>query len=92
MTPGAGDEIGDATDALRRAGWSVGDAAFTGPGGLVWLVSGHNGENLIRAEEPTRADAWRAAVEQARSPGMLGGWRGRHPGEGRLGAVRGRGR
>jgi hypothetical protein len=69
------DLVGDRIDALRRAGWSVGDAAFTGPGGLGWLVTGHNGENLIRAEGPTRADAWREAVEQARAVGMLGDWR-----------------
>jgi hypothetical protein len=58
---------------LRRAGWSVGDTAFTtGSGGLVWVVSGHNGENLIRAEGPTSAAAWRSACDQARSLGMLG--------------------
>jgi hypothetical protein len=34
---------------LRRTGWSVGDAAFAGPDGMAWLVSGTNGENLIRA-------------------------------------------
>jgi hypothetical protein len=51
------DPVGDSIDALRRAGWSVGDAASTGPDGPVWLITGHNGENLIRAEGPTRADA-----------------------------------
>jgi hypothetical protein len=49
---------------------SVGDAAFTGPGGLVWLVTGHNGENLIRAEGAAAAEGWHAACDQAWSPGM----------------------
>jgi hypothetical protein len=36
---------------LHPAGWSIGDFAFRdGTGGLVWLVSGSNGENLIGAE------------------------------------------
>jgi hypothetical protein len=69
---------------LHRAGWSVGDAAFvTDAGGLVWVVSGHNGENPIRAEGLTPAVAWRAACDQARALGMLGGWQIRPPaGEG----------
>jgi hypothetical protein len=54
---------------LRRAGWTVGDV------GAAWLVTGHNDENLIRAEGATRADAWRAAVEQAMAAGILGPWR-----------------
>jgi hypothetical protein len=37
-------------------------------------------ENRIRAEGPAEADAWRAAVAQARSVGMLGGWRVPEPG------------
>jgi hypothetical protein len=60
----------------------IGDAVFTGPGGLVWLVTGHNGENLIRVEGPTRAKAWRSAVGQARAVGMRGGWRGPSAGGG----------
>ncbi len=44
----------DCLDALRRAGWSMGDAAFHAVGGgLVWVVSGYNGENQIRAEGST---------------------------------------
>jgi hypothetical protein len=58
--------------ALRRAGWTIGDTAFRlDDGRLVWLFSGQNGENLIRAEGATSAQAWLAAVEQARLPGML---------------------
>jgi hypothetical protein len=61
-------------DRLRRAGWTIGDTAFRlDDGRLVWLVSGQNGENLIRAEGATSAETWLAAVEQARLLGMLRG-------------------
>lgn len=73
---GTGNNDRDSDGALarlHRAGWSIGDAAFAVEGGgLVWIVSGHNGENLIRAEGPTRDVAWVRAVEQARGLGMLG--------------------
>jgi hypothetical protein len=59
--------------ALKRAGWSIGDAAFVGASGeRVWVVSGRNGENLIRAEGATQDEAWRLALERARVVGMLG--------------------
>jgi hypothetical protein len=63
---------------LHRAGWSIGDSALaTDGGGLVWVVSGSNGENLIRVEGPMCAVAWHRAAEQARALGRLGrltGW------------------
>jgi len=72
-------EIDDLLNELHRAGWSLGDTAFHAVGGgLVWVVSGTNGENQIRAEGATSAEAWRGAIEQARSLGMLDGVR---PGE-----------
>jgi hypothetical protein len=38
------DQVGECLDELRHAGWSVGDAAFTGEGWrLVWVVTGSNG-------------------------------------------------
>ena len=62
----------EALDRLHRAGWSIGDTAFDDrAGGLVWIVSGHNGENLIRAEGTIRDEAWGRAVEQARALGVL---------------------
>jgi hypothetical protein len=67
------DPIDEAIHQLHRAGWSIGDTAFTTAAGVVaWVVSGTNGENLIRAEGSTRDEAWIRAVEQARSLGMLG--------------------
>lgn len=38
---------------LHRSG-SIGDTAFNGLGRLLWLVSGHKGEILMRAEGRTR--------------------------------------
>jgi hypothetical protein len=57
---------------LHAAGWSIGDAAYVERGSLVWLVSGRNGENLIRAEGRTRDAAWWAAVGQTQAVGMIG--------------------
>ena len=60
-------------DAIRRAGWPLGHITIERPGGSSsWLVIGHDGENLIRAEAPTQAEAWRLATDQARSLSMLG--------------------
>jgi hypothetical protein len=70
------EAMADALDQLHRAGWSIGSAGFAiSAGGLVWVVSGHNGENAIRAEGLTEGQAWRGAREQARTLGMLPGWR-----------------
>src|SRR4051812_27175516 len=45
--------IAEALGRLHRSGWSTGCTAFhDGAGGLSWLVSGTNGENLIRAWGP----------------------------------------
>jgi hypothetical protein len=70
--------IAEALDDLHRAGWSVGVVALAsldGSGRVVWQVDGRNGENLIRSAAATEAEAWRGALDQARSVGMLGGWR-----------------
>jgi hypothetical protein len=52
---------------LRRAGWSVGDCCTA----ALWVVSRINGENPVRAEGRTQAEAWWLACEQARAVGML---------------------
>jgi hypothetical protein len=51
---------------LHRAGWSIGEAATES----AWIVSGTNGENAIRAEATSQAEAWHRAVEQAEAVGM----------------------
>ena len=61
-----------------------GDTAFlASAGGPVRVISGSNDENLLRADGPTAAAAWRAACDQARSLGMFrgGGYTG--PAEGK---------
>jgi hypothetical protein len=79
-----GESIDLIMDQLHAAGWSIGDTAFvTEAGALVWLVSGRNGENVIRAEGPTQAAAWLITCDQARAGGMLAGWRCRSLGQGR---------
>jgi hypothetical protein len=66
-----------------QLGQLIGDAAVvTEAGVLVWLVSGRNGENVIKAEGPTQVATWRAACDQARAVGMLPGWRVSQPGVG----------
>jgi hypothetical protein len=63
--------VDESLDRLRRAGWSIGDAAFGPDYALVWLVSGNNGENAVASTGSSRAEAyWRACV-QAREVGML---------------------
>jgi hypothetical protein len=62
---------------LKRAGWSIGDTAFVGTKGSTWVVSGSNGENLIRAHGATHGEAWEEAIRQAREVGMLEAGSGR---------------
>jgi hypothetical protein len=59
--------VDDCADRLRRAGWSAGECSFV----AGWLVTGTNGENVIRASGATQAAAWRRACEQAAAVGML---------------------
>jgi hypothetical protein len=53
---------------LRQAGWSIGE--LRGISGL-WFVTGTNGENVIRAEGQSQAEAWYRATLQAEAAGML---------------------
>ncbi|MHC5540845.1 hypothetical protein ACYOEI_21700, partial [Singulisphaera rosea] len=65
----------DSMDILARSGWLIHDFVIEGETGTVlWLVSGSNGENLIRSRGPTAEIAWRRAVDQAAAVGMLQGW------------------
>lgn len=79
MTNHVGDDPDNAPPDVRalvmlhRAGWSIGDVVAKGLDGRpVWIVSGSNGENLIRVEGLSKVEAWLCAVESARSLGMLG--------------------
>jgi hypothetical protein len=81
--PEEAETIEEMLIGLQRSSWSIGSTAFANEdGNLVWLVSGHNGANLIRAEGATELEAWRAAADQARSLGMLDGWRYSKPSAG----------
>jgi hypothetical protein len=64
---GAFPSVDESRDRLHRAGWSVGEIASAN----CWLVTGANGENQLRAEGGTQAEAWWRACEQARAVGML---------------------
>jgi hypothetical protein len=53
-----GDNIADALDRLHAGGWNVGDTAFfVEGGGLVHVVTGSDGENMIRAKGATCSEA-----------------------------------
>lgn len=65
------EEIAGMIRRLNASGWSIGSVAFDGPAARRWLVSGSNGENILRAERLTQFEAWRVAIEQARAAGML---------------------
>jgi hypothetical protein len=55
---------------LHCAGWTVGEVAAHGPGGVVWIVTGSNGENRIEARGRSQAEAWHLALQQAEAVGM----------------------
>ena len=49
---------------LHTAGWCVGDTTFvTEASTLVWLVSGRNGENAVRANGEIQTAAWQMACD-----------------------------
>jgi hypothetical protein len=50
---------------LRQRGWSIGDMAYRGDGGVVWTVYAHRGEHQILVRSPTQADAWSEALWHA---------------------------
>jgi hypothetical protein len=49
----------------------VGETAVHGAAGILWAVSGTNGENAIDARGTSQDEAWWRACEQARAVGML---------------------
>ena len=65
----------DSLRRLHRSGWSMGEAGFTGAGGrTIHRVDGSNGENRIRVQGSTPAEAWHRTVEAAAACGMLADW------------------
>ena len=64
--------VDECCDRLRRSGWSFGWCSVVRSGeGECFLVDGTNGENALRAEAATLAEALRLACGQARAVGML---------------------
>jgi hypothetical protein len=54
---------------LRRAGWSMGEAGFSGPAGrYVHQVDDRKGDHQIVGRGATPAEAWWLAVEQLQHP------------------------
>jgi len=47
----------DAMKLLNHSGWSIGDIGLATTGGMIWLVAGHNIDNVIRAEGATQREA-----------------------------------
>lgn len=52
---------------LHRAGWSIGEVGQSDH----WVVTGTNGENVIRASASSQSQAWLIALQQAECVGML---------------------
>jgi hypothetical protein len=67
----------ESLDRLHRSGWSCGETGFTYPDGrYVHQVDALKGDQRIRAEGATPAEAWHRAVEAAAELGMLRGFLG----------------
>ena len=63
--------VDESFDRLHRAGWSIGETAFGPDHSLVWIVSGSNGENRVKARGQSQAEAWYRAAQQTEAVGML---------------------
>jgi hypothetical protein len=61
----------EAYHQLHRAAWTLGIYSLAGPHGVVCVVEGLNGENLIRGEGTTLEAAYLSACDQARTVGMF---------------------
>jgi hypothetical protein len=61
----------EAYHRLHRAGWTLGIYSVAGLHGVVCVVEGLNGENLIRGEGNTLEAAYLSACDQVRAVGML---------------------
>ena len=66
--------VASLVEQLQQAGWSIGDVALLGEGGgLVWIVLGRRGPDLLMVSGATRVEAWWHALDQAMAVGMLPG-------------------
>ena len=76
--------------SFHACGWNVSITAFfdVKDGGQVWVVTGTNGENRLRAEGATCAEAWRQVLDQAAVVEMCRVGLGRRGSRGRQGAWR----
>lgn len=74
LTLDQNDDIADALTRLHYAGRPIDDTAFidADQGGIVHVVIGSKGENQIRAEGQTSAEAWREVLDCG-DPGPLSG-------------------
>jgi len=74
------EDVAEAIIALKRAGWSGGDAAFVGASGeRVWAITGHTmGRTSSSPCGRRRIRPGGGAVEEARELDMLGRGGGRN--------------
>jgi hypothetical protein len=81
MLDDQGDNIAETLNRLHAGGWSIGDTAFydVERDGQVWVVTGTNGENMIRAEGATCREAWWRALDSRASDAR---WLTLHPRQG----------
>ena len=70
-TPKLTDEL---FSLLHKAGWSMGDTAFSDAEGVYWLVYGTQGGYRIRAEDADRGEAWKKVCRQAEALGLIEPW------------------
>jgi hypothetical protein len=67
-------EVVALVEQLQQAGWSIGDVVLRGEGGgLVWIVLGRCGSDLLMVSGATYREAWRRALDQAVEVGILPG-------------------
>jgi hypothetical protein len=62
--------VDDSFARLHAAGWSIGDTQTLSAKGLVWLVTGYDGKNVIEARGVTQSEAWYCAVQLAKMVGI----------------------
>jgi hypothetical protein len=55
---------------LKRAGWSAGDVAVHGPGGVAWVVTAGRGYQQIEGRGPTQAEARHRACLHTQELGL----------------------